>query len=751
MNDRKLDTFRRITGLLLGAGLALTYGLVTESLVHLMLPGISLNQPPFGAAGNVAAWIIAGALVGLASAWLAESLYGIIEGSLTGAVLISAMTFFSGQTMESSLWGILVGLLALFLPIAASLGLLVSFLRWGINQLVDVQQGKKRVLTALILPVLLWLAVGVIGLFSMPSTRSRQDLTAMQNLIQSGLLVQDPALLPQPLQARRVGSFIDFAIPKYTLEWDNQNVNHYSIPLPTSDVPLEEAVVIARFQNDWVLVCLFTVVQPEPVCRGIGGEAGRIFLTRIIPHPFDVDWEDRSLFQQGMISSAQEIVQEQHGETVYHIDLQIPANSLVLHGSQQVAYTNRENQPLSEVYFRLFPNLFGGKMSIVDVFVNGVGAQVAYEAQDSAVRVPLAKALAPEERVIIEMNFTLEVPGEAGGGYGLLGFQDDILMLDSFYPQIPVYDAQGWYMGLPSPDGDTSVLDSSYYLVRVTVPPGFKLVATGSMIGYERSELNQVMTFAAGPSRDFYLAASDRFIVTSETVRETVVLSYALPEVTTDAYWAQRFAADSLNHYNDRFGFYPYKELEVVSLPIKAGGIEYPGVIGISQNYYHPGGQDAEQSNSFRIVIAHEVAHQWFYNQVGNDQQNEPWLDESLAQYAVWLYYRDIYGDGTATAGLTNYWTSCWQSLEKPDLPIGLPAAEYASSREYVGAVYCRGPLFMQALEETMGSQNLDAFLRQYVASYSWQIVTGADFRQMAEETCHCDLSQIFETWVYGN
>ena len=305
-------------------------------------------------------------------------------------------------------------------------------------------------------------------------------------------------------------------------------------------------------------------------------------------------------------------------------------------------------------------------------------------------------------------------------------------------------------MGLPSPDGDTSVLDASYYLVRVTAPPGYKVAATGKMIGYERSELNQVMTFAAGPSRDFYLAASDRFIVTSETVRETTIVSYALPEVTNDAWWAQRFAADSLNHFNDRFGLYPYTELEVVSLPIKAGGIEYPGVIGISFDYYHSGGQEAENSNNFRIVIAHEVAHQWFYNQVGNDQQNEPWLDEALAQYSVWLYYRDLYGEGTTTAALINNWTACWQSLDRPKLPVGLPAADYTSSREYVSAVYCRGPLFMQALAETMGLDSMDTFLRQYATTYAWQIATGADFRRLAEETCACDLSQIFETWVYG-
>ena len=37
-------------------------------------------------------------------------------------------------------------------------------------------------------------------------------------------------------------------------------------------------------------------------------------------------------------------------------------------------------------------------------------------------------------------------------------------------------------------------------------------------------------------------------------------------------------------------------------------------------------------------VVNHEVAHQWFYAQLGNDQMREPWLDEGFADFtARWL------------------------------------------------------------------------------------------------------------------
>ena len=37
-------------------------------------------------------------------------------------------------------------------------------------------------------------------------------------------------------------------------------------------------------------------------------------------------------------------------------------------------------------------------------------------------------------------------------------------------------------------------------------------------------------------------------------------------------------------------------------------------------------------------VVYHEVAHQWFYAQLGNDQHREPWLDEGFADFSArWL------------------------------------------------------------------------------------------------------------------
>ena len=47
----------------------------------------------------------------------------------------------------------------------------------------------------------------------------------------------------------------------------------------------------------------------------------------------------------------------------------------------------------------------------------------------------------------------------------------------------------------------------------------------------------------------------------------------------------------------------------------------------------------------------HETAHQWWFEQVANDQAQQPWLDESLATYSERIYYENIHPDLVSTGG----------------------------------------------------------------------------------------------------
>jgi hypothetical protein len=461
-----------------------------------------------------------------------------------------------------------------------------------------------------------------------------------------------------------------------------------------------------------------------------------------------VAWEDRALFRQGLIDAEAGALDHLPGASVYHIDLQILDDLSVVRGRQEVRYTNQEDHPLDAVYFRLFPNLMGGTATVSEVAVGGQAADPVYELKRSAVRVPLPEPLPSGEHVVIQMDFAVDLPLELEAGYGLFGYVEDMLLLHECYPVIPVYDDEGWNVELPSPFADVTYLDASFYLVRVTAPANLILVASGVEVNRAQQGDVQVVTLAAGPSRDFYLAASENYTVVSATVGETTINSYALPERVEGAALALQEAVDALESYGDHFGVYPYTEFDLVGTPMLALGMEYPGVVAIAHSQYD---LDAEvYGTPARLMlepsVVHEVAHQWFYNVVGNDQLDEPWLDEAIVQYVVGLYFTDVYGEGSAQAWFDAL-DSRWDRVDRAAMPIGMPVSAY-TGEEYGAIIYGRGPLFIAALAEELGQKAFNEFLHDYYESHKWGIGTRVAFKQLAEAHCQCDLTPMFAVWV---
>lgn len=752
---RRVDRFRRLVGLTLGLILALTYALITQVMVRLEMPEVPLLQPPLGAFGNVLIWAFTGAIIGLFVAWPEEPVYGVVISSALGTLIISILTLTTSGAPSSeegaSILMRVISLVFMFLPIAGLLAPLMIIMRWLIGRITDVYRGITPAWKVGWMPLLLIAFVAAIALKARLPADARLELERTHALIQTSLGVQDHAALPEELQAKSVGDFISQASPKYTLEWDVDQINRYGIPRSGSAINGREAVVVAHFDNEWALACLYESAITRPTCKGMGGEAGKTIFTNSAPSPFDIAWDDFSLFENGLVPDEETIPPSLAGATVYHVNVNIPENGNTITGSLQVRYTNREDTPLDEIYFRLYPNLAGGKSSVTNVQVNSRTAEVSFEQMDGALKVSLPTPLQPGENRVISLDFQVQVPDTMGGNYGVLSRQDDIWALDAFLPTIAVYDEGGWHIQPTPPNADNTFNDSSYYIVQVNAPLDMKLVTSGSLVGGQGEEKSQRAVFAAGPARDFYLAASTRFVTSSEQIGFTTVNSTSVEDVADQNAYVQHIAADAIRVFNQRYGPYPYRELDVVSLPMQALGIEYPGVIGLNIDSYRSapgGGAISEQQDQFRTTIAHEVAHQWFYNLVGNDQQNEPWLDEALAQNAAWQFIVDLYGDGLTAQGVENYWQGCMDHTQSASVPIGLAAGDYLSGSAYVGAVYCRGPLFIFALRDAMGQAEFDEFLKDYVAQNRWGISNLPIFKAIAEKKCNCDLTPLFEAWV---
>ncbi len=161
--------------------------------------------------------------------------------------------------------------------------------------------------------------------------------------------------------------------------------------------------------------------------------------------------------------------------------------------------------------------------------------------------------------------------------------------------------------------------------------------------------------------------------------------------------------------------------------------------------------RDTQQRPFFEFAVAHEVAHQWWYSQVGDDQVNTPWMDESLAQYSTLIYEEDTYGEGAAQTILKNVFQMPYDRAKQQnqDEAVGLPVSAY-SEEQYVEIVYGKGPLFFDAVRKQIGDDKFFKAMQAYYQRYKYQVATPDDLRQTIDQASGENIDPLYNQWILG-
>jgi aminopeptidase N len=466
--------------------------------------------------------------------------------------------------------------------------------------------------------------------------------------------------------------------------------------------------------------------------------------------------EDQS---QGLTPETQDDLVSLPDLTQYTIDLTIDNDPVTFEGHARVDVTNSVGKTLDSLFFRLLPNAgqsYGnGWLKVLQTQVDGQLVETGLSVDDTALRVDLPQGLTPGERTQVEFDFQGRVPVDFGGGqtpdaYGIYNFSQGVLALSGWYPILAVYDENGWHLDPVSPLGDSVFSQTALYTVDITLPAEQILIATGVEVGRVQSGDQIKYRLVSGPTRDFFIAASHEFQKVSQTVDGTRINAYFLPGYATAGAAGLSTTASSLGDYNQRFGKYPFSELDVVQAPLRnALGVEYPGVVLIGAGLY-----DKPDDPSFTVTIAHEVAHQWWYNVVGNDVFAEPWLDEGLTTYSSGVYYQDEFGEG-AYRGLVSFWQGRYDTLVQDGKDDVVTQAlkhfeSLSDPRVYGGVVYTKAALFFKALRQEIGDQAFFTALQAYYRLNQYQVATGDDLLADFEDAAGQQLDGLYDQWLYS-
>lgn len=416
----------------------------------------------------------------------------------------------------------------------------------------------------------------------------------------------------------------------------------------------------------------------------------------------------------------------------YEIQLKVDPITGRVEALQRLWYVNTTLSTLDQIVFTVVPARYNAFR--LDV-VRRDGEEAPWSLEDSILEVALTPSLGPGAPTRIDLEYQVQVPLRGGR----FGQREGVLALGNLFPVIQIYRTPrlavagqplGWARTPYTEIGDAFFSEVADFTVdlELTRPA---VVASGANL-VQQEELRY--RFAALGVRDFGLAISPSYQTQSREVDGVTLAAYYLPEHAAQARTYLDVGAEALRWMSQTYGQYPLDRLalaEVSSAGSTFVGQEYPGLIMLGSGLTAGGGGVAGYLGN---IVAHEVAHQWFYGLVGNDQVYEPWLDEALATWLSHEFLRSNYPE---------LYPSAWSNLvalnrrERSLLgerPVDGGVYDFSDEGPYFAFVYRKGAQLIEALRERLGPAVLTDALGEYVRLYGGQVATAADLADVLRQ-----------------
>lgn len=443
-------------------------------------------------------------------------------------------------------------------------------------------------------------------------------------------------------------------------------------------------------------------------------------------------------------------------KTHYEIALSLDVHGKSITGTATVNAVNdsREDWPALCLRDYIPPMLqeatdVQGLSSVPDHEIHSVtgadGSALAYSylhADMSTIYVELPAPLKPGEGTCVTVAFSAAVPRFSCARYGYQRFDNgsNLFSLSHFYPVLAVYE-DGQFLTDPYfSDGEAFYSRCAAYDVYLTLPSTYTVASTGRGSVSPAEDGMATWHLNAENVRDFTISASDNFSVLSMDAQGVEVLSYHYKSGYGGDHELQgeiqlQTAVSALELFSGLYGPYPYETLSIVQSADDHLGVEYPALLRVTDQYAAllTGEDDAQTRLSLELTIAHEVAHQWFYAVVGNNQYREAWLDEGFARYSEYEYITHLLNDGGEVADQQMRATG--EMLDGfMRYPVNSAADELDKERAYAYTVYENGALFLYRAREVMGADAFIASMRDYYKTYAFKEATTADFVEILKK-----------------
>ncbi|XP_047739916.1 endoplasmic reticulum aminopeptidase 1 [Hyalella azteca] len=247
--------------------------------------------------------------------------------------------------------------------------------------------------------------------------------------------------------------------------------------------------------------------------------------------------------------------------------------------------------------------------------------------------------------------------------------------------------------------------------------------------------------------------------VSNKTNNNVTVSVYAPANIIHQADYALHASITLLEYYHEFFTVpYPLPKLDLIAIPdFGAGAMENWGLVTYKETalMFVEGVSSARAQQRIAVVLAHELAHQWFGNLVTMEWWQDLWLNEGFASFMEVL----------GTSEVEPHWSMLDQFVVEtvqPALaldgllsshPVSTPVEDPANIEAIFDAIsYKKGASLIYMLEMFLGRSTSVSGLRAYLDEHRFSSANTADFwRSMAavsQKPGLPDVQVVMDTWT---
>lgn len=351
----------------------------------------------------------------------------------------------------------------------------------------------------------------------------------------------------------------------------------------------------------------------------------------------------------------------------------------------------------------------------------------------------------------ITMEFTGEITRPMEGIYPCF-FEHDGEQKQLIATQFESHHAREAFPCIDEPEAK-----ATFDLV-LTSPVGETAIANTPIASQETVENKLITTFETTPIMSTYLLA---FVYGELGYKEAVtkhgvtVRTYATPDNVDFTDFALDAAVKSLDFFTDYFGVpYPLAKCDLIALPdFASGAMENWGCITFREHglFLDPANSSLPTKQYIVMVVAHELAHQWFGNLVTMRWWNDLWLNESFATWMSYLASDALYPDW-------DVWTQFvadeqqvafkFDSLENTH-PIQTTISHPDEIRTIFDAIsYEKGASVLQMLVNYIGQEAFQNGLQQYLKAHLYKNTVADDLWGALEAASSKPVTHFMQSWI---